>query len=249
PISHHQEHEPELDQAAGSSHLRRSREQARPIKSRVGFNSRSHRCRVDRERAEEREGKANGADDQVLPSRLHRALGLIETHEQRRGERRTFHEDPQEPEISGFVGRNHGEKEQEEQRIEPSQRREPLRRQMLEVPRRVYQHESKDDPQAQQEHGGDTISAQILAPADTPLGISCPHQTGERHNFERADDKGWLGGTLAEEQHHSSPNERNQQGKDQHHLVSPSAVAVWKRRGARTYLEYERQKFPSGKHP
>ena len=73
--------------------------------------------RVHEQRAEQTEGHAGRADDDVLPRRLQGKLGAVHPHEEHRGQGGGLHRHPHHDDVVGGDGQNHREHEQTEEHV------------------------------------------------------------------------------------------------------------------------------------
>ena len=167
-VANDDENKRELHQVRVESHVRRGIHQRDPVERCGRTHARLDGGEIQHNGAEQREGDSNRADNQILPASLDCAFGVVEAHEQGRGQRRSLHHDPQETEVCGEADADHREEKQENQGVKPARRRKASFSHVAQVARGVNQHEAGNERDAQQKERAQAIGAQISPCCSSP---------------------------------------------------------------------------------
>ena len=200
----------ELHQVRVEPNARRGIHQRNPIQRRGRIHARLDRGKIQHDGPEQREGDSHGADDQILPAGLHRAFGVVEADEQRGGQRRSFHHDPQQAEIRGEADADHREEKQENQGVEPARRRKAAFSHVAQVARGIDQHEPGNDRDAHQEESAQAVGAQIPSLLQLAARVNLPDDGAQRGDFHRSQqERNASGRSRIVEKQESSPAPRS----------------------------------------
>src|SRR6185369_10057102 len=184
------------------------------------------RSKVEQHRTEKRLGDPDAAEDEILPGRLDGGRRPVERDQQDRGQGGQFHRDPEDTEVVGHQGDQHGEDEQLEHGVIKTH---PQRADLAMLPLDPHVTAAEDrgggGDQGGKNDQGDVqlIDEEIGRTGNAPpLGIDLQrqHQRGREGEQRAADIDLWRVLPVADKGQQRSRNNRYaEQGEEDHRLV------------------------------